>query len=65
MAIGAGAAADGLEPGAAQQAQLELLRRAESEGLEPSDYAVEELEQLAGRPGDPASREFSRHLDEA
>ncbi len=50
---------------AVQHAQLDLLRGAENEGLEPADYAADELEQLTGRPGERAYREFSERLNAA
>jgi len=59
-------AAGGIPPvNAVHRAQLDLLHGAEKEGLEPADYAADELERLTSRPGELANREFSRRLAEA
>ena len=65
VATGAVSASVGLTLTAVQRAQLELLRNAESEGLEPSDYAPDELERLAGLAEDLVYAQFSQRLDEA
>jgi murein L,D-transpeptidase YcbB/YkuD len=62
---GAVSASSGLTLTAVQHAQLELLRSAESEGLEPSDYAPDELERQAEPSGETSYRQFSRRLSEA
>ena len=59
--VGTIAASDGLTLTTVQRAQLALLHGAESEGLEPSDYALAELEQCfvglqVGLGGDRGSR---------
>ena len=65
VAAGAVSAGAGLTLTAVQRAQLELLRNAESEGLEPSDYAPDELKRLAGLAEDLVTTQFSQRLDEA
>ncbi|MGB5261150.1 MAG: L,D-transpeptidase family protein, partial [Gammaproteobacteria bacterium] len=65
VASGAAAAGESLPVTPVQRAQLDLLHGAENEGLEPSDYAPDELERLAGLAEDLVYAQFSQRLDEA